>query len=231
MTDQDILNAYSENASSEAFTEIVQRYSGPVYSSCMRILGNRHEAEDAAQEVFIVFARKAREKRIGDSLPGWLVRTAEYVSRNARRARVRRTIHERETEPPAPVLPAEPGVEAAAWAAIRPHLDEALAELPAAQRDALILRYLRGLDRAAIAREMGCAERTVNTWLTRGLERLREGLGRRGITIAGALLAVLLSTRAADAAAATLAAGDSAAVASGAATAAGALAASESQPN
>lgn len=207
MTDQDVLSAYAESGSSEAFSEIVERYSGPVYSSCLRILRDPHEAEDAAQEVFLVFARKARQRAVPDSLPGWLIRTAEYVSRNARRARWRRSKHERATEPPAPALPRGPGEGASEWEALRPHLDAALAELPPAQRDALILRYLRGLDRTAIARELGCAERTVNTWLTRGLTRLRKNLARHGVTVTALLLAALLSERTASAAPADLAAG------------------------
>src|SRR6185503_18059079 len=91
MNDRRLLDAYVESGCERAFAEIVRRHVDLVYATCRRRLADAHLAEDAAQAVFIVLARRARSIGRGTPLVAWLHRTARYVSANAvRRGAIRR---------------------------------------------------------------------------------------------------------------------------------------------
>ena len=81
------------------------------------------------------------------------------------------------------------------WSHVRPRLDAALAALPAAQRDAIVLQYLGGKSRREVARALGCSEFTIQTRVKRGLARLRAGLARTGVAVSPAVLAAFLGQR------------------------------------
>lgn len=200
MTDRELLARYAADGSPEAFAEMVRRHAGLVYSACRRVVGNAHEAEDVAQAAFLVLLRKGRNLPPQTVLAAWLHRTASLAARNAERTRYRRMRHERVAGRMTPGA-AEP---ASAWEDLAPRLDDALALLPRPCRDAIVLRYLRGMPRAEVATELGCPEGTVQTRLHRGLERLRGLLARRGVAVSAAALATLLSERAVEAAPADL---------------------------
>src|SRR5271168_2618263 len=69
-------------AAEAAFTALVNRHGPIVYRVCLDVLGSRHEAEDAAQAVFLVLARKARSIRKPDSLGPWLHGVALRVAKH-----------------------------------------------------------------------------------------------------------------------------------------------------
>jgi len=59
MNDLQLLERYAETRDAEAFANLVKRYAGMVYATCLRVTGNRHAAEDASQECFLQLARQA----------------------------------------------------------------------------------------------------------------------------------------------------------------------------
>jgi RNA polymerase sigma factor (sigma-70 family) len=199
LTDGQLLGEYAARGAPEAFAEIVSRHAGMVYAACLRVVGEAHAAEDAAQAAFLVLVRKARSLPRGTVLSVWLFRTAEQVSRDALKLAQRRRRHESEAAAMRESTTPERQVEGApAGAAL--NLDAALAALPAAQRDVIVLRYLRDKPEAEICRELGCPQSTVASRLARGLERLREKLGARGATVSTAALGGLLASEMAPAA-------------------------------
>src|SRR5437660_1193781 len=78
--DLQLLRQYHEERSEEAFAELVKRHVNLVYSTALRLIGERQLAEDVAQVVFIKLASKARTIREGTVLSGWLYRTTQFVA-------------------------------------------------------------------------------------------------------------------------------------------------------
>ena len=71
-SDRLLLRRYAESGDANAFAEIVQRHGSLVLGVCQRVLGNRHDAEDAVQAVFVVLARKAAAAAWQESVGPWL---------------------------------------------------------------------------------------------------------------------------------------------------------------
>jgi len=180
-TDTEILAEYLASGSEPAFAELVARHGPMVYRTCLRRLGDRHEAEDAAQATFMVLLRRAGAYRREKDLGVWLHGIARRVAAEAWRARSRRT---RRQEEAAMVREAQrAGGEAAAGSPARPALDAELAGLPAAQRQAVMLRYLEGRSEAEAAELAGVPQGTLSQRASRGLAgtaRRPAGDGRPG---------------------------------------------------
>jgi RNA polymerase sigma factor (sigma-70 family) len=199
MTDRELLARFALTGSSGVFSEIVARHADVVYSTCRRMLGEGRGAEDAAQATFLVLFRKGRRLRPGTVLSDWLHRTARNCARNLARAEARRARREREA-----AVVMERKKRNASWSEIGPRIDAALTSLPRAQREALVLKYLRGLSRTEVARELGCPERTAASRLRLGLEKLRARLAGGGLAISTSALGALLAQRAVQSAPAGL---------------------------
>src|ERR1700722_10094883 len=93
-SDSSLLQEYAADRSQDAFTELVSRHSNWVYSAALRMVRDRHLAEDVAQAVFLVMADKAG-KLTAIPLHRWLFKVTRYASANALRARSRRDKYER----------------------------------------------------------------------------------------------------------------------------------------
>lgn len=73
-----------------AFAELVTRYERRVFAICYRQLGDRSDAEDAAQDTFVHLARKADQFRGDSRFSTFLYRVAVNASRDLQRKQVRR---------------------------------------------------------------------------------------------------------------------------------------------
>jgi RNA polymerase sigma factor (sigma-70 family) len=189
MTDRKLLAEFKATGSHAAFSDLVQRHTDMVYATCSRILSDPSAADDASQATFLVLLRRGRSLPDTLVLSSWLFKVAEFAARNALRARARRAQHEREALP----MPANDD-DSTQWNDLKQHLDSALATLPGVQRDVVVLRYLKGLSRADVARELRCPERTVQTRLARAMDSLREKLKRRGVLASISGLGTAIST-------------------------------------
>ncbi len=192
LTDAQLLERFlaGHGAVAEAsFTTLVQRYGPNVRRVCLDLLGDPHEAQDAAQAVFLVLARKARSIRKPDSLGPWLHGVAMRMAKARARAAAarRRKLEHRRAEIMAERIRAEHGAEHDQYA----ELYEEIERLPDKYRSPIILCYFQGHTQEQVSRRLGWPLGTVQTRLHRGRERLRARLSRRGVGMGGLVATVL----------------------------------------
>ena len=107
---------------------------------CRSALGSAHDAEDAAQAVFLVLARRARSVRRRDSAASWLYGVARRIAARSRRDEARRRKHERRK--------AEMAATESRGSTSAEDLEglyQEIERLPERYRSALVLCYLEGL--------------------------------------------------------------------------------------
>ncbi len=200
-TDAELLRQYVKDGSEAAFTEIVQRHAGLVYSVAWRLAGgNRHLAKDITQDVFILLAQKA-PKLIGhETLAGWLHTTTRYAANGMIRSLRRQ--ENREQEAVAMETNSAPDVQ---WEQLRPLLDEAVGRLGDRDRNAVLLRYYEGKNYREVGAALCLSENSARARTERAVEKLRRQFARNGVVTTGALLAEALMVNTAQAAPAGLA--------------------------
>ena len=156
-----------------AFEILLDRYLDRVVGVAARLLRDRHEALDVAQEVFLLLHKALPGWRDEGLLFSWLYRATLNVA--SHRLRSRRRLLKVDVPPDRPQP--EPAADASErLQAIRDAVDG----LPARQRDVFVLRHEAGLPLAEIGRRLGLAEGTVKAHLHRALAALRDALRSRG---------------------------------------------------
>ena len=124
-------------------------------------------AEDLVQEAFARLVGRLAHLRDPGAFDAYLRRTIVNLSKNHfRRRAVERTYIAKQASF-SPVVPADPDVVA------REGMRQALVELPARQRAALVLRYYEDLPDSDIAEILRCRPGTVRSLISRGLQALR----------------------------------------------------------
>lgn len=158
-----------------AMLALVDRFRGPVFGLCYRMLGQRQDAEDAAQETFVrVLKNLHRWDQERDFLP-WLLAIAGNRCRTALAARRRRPVPEPMVEL---VADDAPDRRPADHLAEEVHL--ALADLRPEYSQAFLLFHDQELSYAEIAQAMDVPLGTIKTWVHRARRALVDQLRRRG---------------------------------------------------
>lgn len=177
LADTQLLADFVARRDEKSFEVLVWRHSGLVLGTCGRVLRDSHAAEDAFQATFLVFARKASSIGRGESLAGWLHRTATRIALRSL-AKSRRT-HAH----PLPDVPNRESNDSPEWSDLRPVLDEEIGRLPEKYRVPFVLCYLEGQTNEAAAKQLGCPKGTILSRLARGRDWLKSRLLRRGIAL------------------------------------------------
>lgn len=168
-----------------AYEELIARFQQPVYTLCLRLLGNEGEASDVVQEVFLKVFRNIGTFRGQSSLKTWIYRITVNEAHNARRwffRHRRREVeldldandarHWTETIPDGSRSPFDVAFDHEQASLIQ----AALARINPLFRAAVVLRDITGLSYEEIAEILGVSLGTVKSRILRGREALREEL-------------------------------------------------------
>ncbi|MBP3034893.1 RNA polymerase sigma factor SigE [Arthrobacter sp. zg-ZUI100] len=162
-----------------SWEEVVTAHSAKVYRLAYRLTGNRHDAEDLTQEVFVRVFRSLANFQPG-TLDGWLHRitTNLFLDQARRKSRIRFDGMSEETESR---LPSNgPGPERSfEFNNLDVDIARALEELPPDFRAAVVLCDLEGLSYDEVARALGVKLGTVRSRIHRGRTMLKEKLAHR----------------------------------------------------
>ena len=154
----------------QAFEELVEETHRRVFTLAYRLVGDRHEAEDVAQDAYLKVFRSIRGFRGEASFDTWLYRIVSNTAITHLRRRGR--FGDLAKEADEIVQLPEPG--AAADPVDRDEVHRALAALPAAQRSVLMLKDVYGFSCAEIGEQMGLSEGAVKVRLHRARKRLKD---------------------------------------------------------
>jgi RNA polymerase sigma factor (sigma-70 family) len=193
MTDsQKLLSDYAQNGSETAFRQIVAGYIDLVYSTAFRLVErDAHMAQDVTQAVFADLARVAPRLAPEVMMGGWLHRHACFVARNTMRSERRRRAREQQAfEMNALRDDNSPD----AYAEIAPLLDQAIEQLRASDRAAIVLRFFEQKDLRSVGAALGASENTARMRVSRALEKLHALLRHRGIVSSAVALESVLTS-------------------------------------
>jgi len=172
----------AKRGDSEAFRGIVETYSRPLYRAAYRVLGDAGAAEDAVQEAFLRSWRAIDRFDETAELSTWLHRIAINAAIDLRRERKRHGALDaplpEDHESHRAARSSEP--DAHRHAVSRDALRRArlkIAEMPDAERTAILLRHFEGCSIAEIAHALGGGESAAKQAVFRAVHKLRAVLG------------------------------------------------------
>ena len=196
--DHQLLAEFARENSEAAFAALVQRHVNLVYATALRSVGNAHAAEEISQAVFIILAQKAGKLSSRVVISGWLYQTTRLTAANFLRGEIRRQQREQEAYMQSTLNDLSRHSEATAgteniWPQIAPLLDDALAKLGEADRNAIVLRFLENKSLAEVGAALGASEDAVKMRVNRALEKLRKLFTKRGVARSATLIAGAVS--------------------------------------
>lgn len=171
-----------------AFSRIVQRWEGKVYSLAWRMLGSREDAQDVVQETFLSVFKAIRSLRDPGSFPTWLYRIALNHCRARRKSRASEHYSGEYTSDQTgageDILSNMPAVERGAEKLETIDIiRKALAGLSEDHTTAIVLKEYLGLSLEELASVMDCPLSTAKSRLYNGLKGVQRNLKRMGINL------------------------------------------------
>jgi RNA polymerase sigma-70 factor, ECF subfamily len=160
-----------------AFDEVYDRFGDMVYNLALRLSGNREEAADLTQEIFLRIYRHLGGFGGRSTLKTWVFRIAINHCRDrlSRHVPAMQPIDDRYEEGSISIADPGRGPEELAVAADQGRrVMEGLARLPQVFREAVVLRDLEGLSYEEIAEVLGVRVGTVRSRIARGRDQLRD---------------------------------------------------------
>jgi RNA polymerase sigma-70 factor (ECF subfamily) len=158
-----------------AMLALVERFQGLVYGLCYRMLGQRQDAEDAAQETFVRVLKNLHRWDTTREFQPWLLTIAGNRCRTALAARRRRPLADAAVE-----LLADDAHDERPAGHLTEELRLALARLRPEYCQAFVLFHEQDLSYAEIAAAMAAPLGTIKTWVHRARRELIGHLRQRG---------------------------------------------------
>ena len=181
-----VLATEAQNGSRQAFDQLVIRHKAHIYRIARHYIGNSSDALDIVQDTFVAAWLGLKRYDAARDFGAWLRTIALNKCRDfGRRQTVRRNVTRlfalldvRETSEPAPDVAAE---RAQSEADRLQALDRAIALLPAAHKEVLVLTAFAGLSQQETAVQLGTSVKAVEMKVRRAKQRLEEILTGSGV--------------------------------------------------
>jgi RNA polymerase sigma factor (sigma-70 family) len=196
-SDMELLQDYDRQGLQEAFAEVVQRHVNLVYSVALRHVGIAAQAEEIAQAVFVILARKAASLRPDTVLESWLYETARLTSLSFMRSERRRQMREQEAYMQSTL---NESTNTEVWNQLAPMLDEAMSGLSSKDRDAVVLRFFKEKNLSEVAANMEISESAAQSRVHRAVEKLRKFFVKRGVAFSSVAIVGAISAHSVQAA-------------------------------
>ncbi|MHC4119468.1 MAG: RNA polymerase sigma factor [Planctomycetota bacterium] len=169
--DTTLVNA-AIDGDADSFTELCRRYYPAMVAIAHAIIGDRHLAEDAAQQAFAKAVVKLPQLKRKSQFAGWLAAICRNAAKDMARSKER----------PAgnvdlSALAGDSDHDGAA-AAVR----EALGKLSASAREVIFLRFYDGLSYEQVSAVLGISEQAINGRLRRAKRKMADYLRREGFS-------------------------------------------------
>lgn len=165
----------------EAFEALMSAYEKKVYGLCLRMMGNPHDGEDAAQEAMLRIWQRIGQCREAAAFSTWVYRVTSSVCTDALRRRrgdaSLDALREDGFEPSDPTDTPQALTEADER---RRALESAVAGIPDGMRSVFLLRDVHGLSVEQTARTLGVSQGTVKSRLARAREKIALALRSGG---------------------------------------------------
>lgn len=182
MEDDRALAQAATRGDRRAFDRLVDRYLDRTLRICVRLLGNREDAEDAVQETFTRAWAKLASFAGASTFGTWVTSIALRHCTDVERARRSRKRHvgdlprdfepDRDAQSPTAAAPPRQAEQRELLAT----LELALAQLPPRLRTALTLRTIEGLEYEEVASSMGTSIRSARLYVWEARQRLTREL-------------------------------------------------------
>jgi RNA polymerase sigma-70 factor, ECF subfamily len=182
VTDEQPLIDRAQQGDGDAFRQLVERSNLNVYRLAYDMTGNRHDAEDLVQEVYIRAYRSLGNFRREAKWSTWLYRITINICLDHRNSKARKPLEysdsiedDTQSERAHARVRTTPDRETES-SMIRENIERALSTLAPQERSVFVLRHYHDLPLKEIADTLQVAEGTVKSHLFRALQKLREEL-------------------------------------------------------
>ena len=175
--DSELLERFVRERDEGAFRSLVVRHQPMVTGAALRRTGDLELARDVAQRVFVTLARKAESLIAHARLGGWLYKTSSFEASRALQSEQRR--RKREQAVAGEQLEG-PDADNANWEA----LEDALAAMPKAGRELVVMHYFEDQGYTEMAAQLDLTEAATRKRMSRTLADLGKRLSRRGVNAA-----------------------------------------------
>ena len=177
--------ARAAKGDANAFETLMGAYEKKIYALCLRMMGNPHDGEDAAQEAMLRIWRTIGQYRFESAFSTWVYRVTASCCMDAIRKRQR---HE---QPSLEEMCEASGFNTAddgetpqdqtERKETRSAIQQAIAAVPEGMREVFLLRDVHGLSVEETVQALQIAQGTVKSRLARAREKIAAELKRRGI--------------------------------------------------
>lgn len=170
----------------DAFEALMGAYERRVYCLCLRMMGNAHDGEDAAQEAMLRIWQKIGQCRDEDAFATWVYRVTASACLDAlRRRRPQSSLEAMREEGFEPADGGETPEAAFERREERRELERAVAGVPEQMRAVFLLRDVHGMSVEETARALGISQGTVKSRLSRAREKIAGAIKARRTTERG----------------------------------------------